>query len=309
VTAADDVARVLTLVPWLLERPGVSVDEAAAAFGVDRATIAADVDLIGYCGRPPLGGGDLFEASIVGDRIVVTMADELRHPVRLAPAEALRIVLAGEAAAAALGDDVPDLRSALTQLRRAAGVPEHVAVLFDEDGEALIGPLRDAIADDRQVRLEYQGRVDASPQARVVDPWALHVTDGSWYLQGWDHGAAGGRNFRLDRIADLERLDDARAHPARPIAPPRYEAGVDDITVELRLGPADRWLADDVAVDERVDEPGGGLRIRFRTDALGWVAALLLEAGPGVEVITPKSLAVARRDRATAALARYEPIA
>ena len=306
-SAADDVARLLTLVPWLIERPGATVDEVADAFGVDRRTVLGDIETIGYCGRPPLGGGDLFVADVVGDRIVVEMADELREPLRLNPAEALRLVLAGEAVAAALGDEVPALRSAVEKVRRAAAVPVGVAVAIDDPGSAWLPPLREAIASQQQVRLSYRGRGDETPAARTLDPWQLHVFEGTWYLQGNDHSRGQVRTFRLDRIAELEVLDLAwSAAPTGPLPRPRYERGPDDTAVELVLAPAAGWVADAIVADEVVDLDGGRRRVRFHTDALPWVRRVLLSAGAGVEVVSPPELAQQLRAEAKRALARYE---
>jgi hypothetical protein len=40
-----DVVRMLTLIPWLLERPGTSLQETAAAFAADVPYVAAVVEL------------------------------------------------------------------------------------------------------------------------------------------------------------------------------------------------------------------------------------------------------------------------
>lgn len=307
-SAADDVARMLTLVPWLLERPGATVDETAEAFGVPRRTILHDLDAVGYCGLPGLGGGDLFEVSIVEDRILVAMADELRRPLRLTPREALRLVLAGEAVAAALGDDFPALRSALDAVRDAAGVPSEVEVELDEDGTVWLAPLRQAIDGRRRVRLAYRGRADPSPSDRDVDPWALQVAAGSWYLRGRDGRTDEPRTFRLDRIAALEVLDAAaEPGPQEHPPPPRYEPGPDDLEVSLLLDRDTRWLAESVDADEVVELQEGRRRVRFRTDAPAWIASIVLGAGPGVVVESPGELADLVRETARRALARYEP--
>jgi hypothetical protein len=131
VSAAGDVARMLTLVPWLLERPGASLTETAEQFGVDERTIRRDLGHLDFCGLPGLGGGDLFEVELVGDRIVVRMADELRRPLRPTPREALRLVLTVDAVAEALGDELPALRSAVAKVRDALGIPEVVADVLE----------------------------------------------------------------------------------------------------------------------------------------------------------------------------------
>ena len=306
-SATEAVARMLTLVPWLLERPGASVAETADAFGVDQATIREDLSHLDFCGLPGLGGGDLFEVSIVGDRILVRMADELRRPLRLTPREALRLVLVADAAAEALGEDLPALRSALDKVRDAAGVPRGVTVQLDQDGGRWLAEVRRAIAGATQIEIDYRGRGDATPRTRVVDPWALHVTEGSWYLQGHDHDADARRTFRLDRVAALRVLDTPRAIPPpdAPLPPPRYVPGPHDLPVELLLGPGARWVADAVEIDDSEELDDGWRRIRFHTDALPWVERLLLMAGPQVTVVEPAELAAAVRDEAARALERY----
>lgn len=306
-SATDAVARMLTLVPWLLERPGASLTETAEAFGVSEAVIRGDLDHLDFCGLPGLGGGDLFDVTLVEDRIVVTMADELRRPMRPTPGEALRLVLTASTAAAVMGDEVPALRSAVAKVRDALGVPEGAAEVVGPtvpSGAAAL--VRQAVESRRRVRLTYQGRADAEPRDREVDPWAVHLVDGSWYLQGHDHGVADVRSFRLDRIADVAILDeDVAQSPPADLPPPRYVPGPDDVEVILETDRSARWLSDAVEPDEVSDLPHGGVRIVFRTDALPWVTRLLLMAGGGARAMAPADLDRTAADVARAALGRY----
>ncbi len=306
-SAADTVARMLALVPWLLERPGVSVQEAAEAFGVTPRTILEDLDTIGYCGLPGLGGGDLFEINLYRDRIVVRMAHELDEPLRLIPREALRLVLAGEAVAAALPRDVPALRSALDAVRSSVGVPAGVSVQHDDDGTVWLEDVRRAIGEHRQLEISYRSRGADAPGERVVHPWLLQVSEGEWYLRALDEPSGEPRTFRLDRIAGLRVLDrDARERPDDdPDVAPRYEPGPDDIEVELDLGPSTRWVAEEVRTDEVDDADDGSRRVVFHTDSMPWVVRLLLAAGPEAKVVRPRQLADEVREAATQALARY----
>lgn len=307
-TAADDVARLLTLVPWLLERPGASISEIAESFGVAEHTVRSDLAQLDFCGLPGLRGGDLFEVDIVGDRVLLRMADELRRPLRISPREALRLVLTVEAVADAFGDDLPALRSAVDEVRRAAGIPLAVRVEVDSDGSRWVTAIRRAITAGRQLRISYASRHRTEPTERDVDPWALHVADGAWYLQGHDHRTGERRTFRLDRILSLSETGPVEVvRPDGELPPPVYSAGPEDTIVELELTASSAWVADAIHVDEAVATPGGGRRIRFHTDALSWVKRLVLMAGGGVTVREPRTLADAVRGSARAALAEYEP--
>ncbi len=305
-SATADVARMLTLVPWLLERPGASITEIAEAFGTSIATIRQDLHHLDFCGLPGLGGGDLFEVDTVGDRVIVRMADELRRPMRPTPREALRLVLTADAVAEALGDEVPALRSAVSKIRVALGIPEAAADVLDPGTPAPHADLRGAVRDRRRVRLTYQRRDGSEPTDRLVDPWALQLVDGTWYLQGYDRGAGAGRTFRLDRIVSHEVTDEPAEVPAPDrLDPPAYVAGPDDVAVVLEVTTRGRWIADAVAVDELQERPDGGARLLLRTDAPRWLARLVLMAGGDARVVSPDLLADEVTAAARAAHAHY----
>lgn len=306
-SAGDDVARMLTLVPWLLERPGASVQEAADAFGVTATTVRKDLSHLDFCGLPGLGGGALFDVTLEQERVVVSMADELRRPLRLTPREALRLVLSLQAVQGAFGEELPALTSAIEKVRATAGLPPDAAVAV---GDGPTGPLtqaRRALREGRRIRLTYQGRADDTPRDREVDPWQLDVTGEGWYLHGHDVTAGDHRVFRLDRVADLEVLDEPLQvpRPDQALPEPRYEPDTDAITVVVDLVGSARWLVDAVAHDDVVDH-GDRIEMTFRTDAPGWAVRLLLMGGPGMTVREPSAIATAVRQAAAEALARYE---
>lgn len=304
-SAAADVARLLTMVPWLLERPGASLAELAETFQVPETTIRQDLGHLDFCGLPGLGGGDLFEVTLVGDRVILRMAEELRRPLRPTPREALRLVVTVDAVAEALGDELPALRRAVDRIRAALDIPERSADVLEPERVRILPLLRRAVREGQQVLLDYQGRADAVPATRVVDPWALHVREGNWYLQGHDHGAGERRVFRLDRVA-AARLSGAPATVPAPdeLDAPRYVPGPDDVEVVLRVSARGRWLEDAVDVDRSSDHPGGGATLRLRTDAPRFVAQLVLMAAGEAVVEEPRALIALVRDQAARALER-----
>ncbi len=290
-SATDAVRRLLVLVPWLLERPGAHVDEAAAAVASDRATVLDDLQLLNFCGLPGRLGGDLFEVELVGDRILLHLAPTFDRPLRPSREEALRLVLSLDHVAAVLGDELPGLDDALAAVRRAAGVPSGVRAA-PEPATAQLGPLRRAVTDQRRVVLRYRGRADATPRDREVDPWELLLHRGTWYLHAHDHEAGDLRTFRLDRVEDVTVTDRpvTVTRPSGTLPTPAYQPGPDDTSVELEVTPDGHWvldLLDDAEVEHAAD---GTTTVRVATDAPRWIVALVLAARGEVTVTAPAAV-------------------
>jgi proteasome accessory factor C len=302
---SPDVVRMLTLIPWLLARPGATVQETAAVFGTDEATLREELGHLDFCGLPGLGGGALFEVTIIGEEVYVRMADELRRPLRPTPIETLRLLLIATVTERAVGGDVPALRSAIGKLRVALGV-EHgaVDVLQAEPGLDVLEARR-AISLGRCVRFDYRGRQDAAPHSRLVEPWRLDLVDGAWYLHGHDRGAADGRIFRLDRAVGLVVDAEPVAAPRPDHLPlPAYRAGEDDLEVVLDLGPGAAWLLDALTVDDTL-EVDRGIRVRLHTGSPEWLARLVLMGGGAAVVVSPGPVRDLVARRAEEALERH----
>lgn len=305
-TRAPDVIRMLTLVPWLLQRPGATVGEIAAAFATDEDDVRRELEHLDYCGLPGLRGGDLIEVSMLGDSVVIRMADELRLPMRTTPAETMRLLLAASLAERLLGPAAEPLRRAVAKLRTALGVPDDAVVVVEPAEGDVVAVLRDALAGGRAVRFAYRGRRDPAPAVRRVDPWALELLDGAWYLHGHDHDAGGSRIFRLDRAAEAVVEADAIRVPApEHLESPRYEPAPGDPEVDLRLGPGATWLLDAVTTEPGAILPDAGDRsVRLRVASPEWLVRLVLMAGGRAEVRGPDEVRRRVRERAQEGLRR-----
>jgi proteasome accessory factor C len=300
--------RILTMVPWLLANPGVSVTEVGERFGVSRSELADDLDILGYCGLPGYGGGDLVEAWLVGDRVTVRMADFFSRPLRLSLREAVTLLLAARALGSVEGLAESDaLRRAVDKLQTTllGGQGANVAVDLSAPGDELLGVLRDAVNDGEVVRLIYRSASKAQTTERDVEPWAVVGSGGSWYLQGWCRLATAPRDFRLDRIRSLEPTGERVTGQRNGGGPPVYQPSPDDIEVVLDLAPSASWVAEWLVIDE-VGTHDGLRRVRLRTANLDWVARLVVRLGGAASVVTPAAVTSRAVELATATLRRYE---
>ncbi|MHC1557655.1 helix-turn-helix transcriptional regulator [Actinomycetospora sp. C-140] len=321
---SERLPRLLTLVPYLLARPGIAVADAAADFGVGEAQLRRDLELLWMCGLPGYGPGDLVDLSFEGDTVTVTFDAGMRRPLRLSGAEAATLAVALRALADAPGMvDADAVQRALAKIEDAAGragtaAPEEpepgspgaVAVGLGRSPGGAEDAVRRAVETGRAVRLTYYSASRDAVGRRVVDPMRLLLVDASAYLEAWCRSAEGVRLFRLDRVDDAEVLDEPSAPP--PGAQGRPGAGEDLLRPDdgahvaaLVLHPAARWVAEYYPVESLHAQDDGSARITMRYGDRDWMVRLLLGLGDAVDVLAPPDLVEARRARAREALAAY----
>lgn len=301
--------RVLLMVPWLLDHPGTSVDELAERFGGSRDSILRDLDILGYCGLPGYGGGDLVEVTIFSDRVTVRMADFFARPLMLSMKEAVTLLLAARALAAVevLPESTPLARAA-EKLEQLLGADRAaVAVDLAAGGTEHLPAAKEAVDTGRVVRLTYRSESKAETTRRDVEPWALTATGGAWYLQGWCRLADGPRDFRLDRVRDLEVTDEPARAPQTEPAAPVYRPGPDDPEVTLAVDDDAAWIAEWL-VTERVERRDGDLVVTFRAATLDWAARLVVGLAGHARVVAPRALATRVAEIAAQTLQRHRAV-
>ena len=284
--------RMLTMVPWLLEHPGVTLDEISERFDAPRDELTADLDILGYCGLPGYGGGDLVEVSIVGERVSVRMADFFSRPLTLSMREALTLLLAGRALSSVEGlPESEALRRAVAALEDALGSgAAKVAVDLTGDGDQWLPQARVAVAERQVVHLVYRSASKAETTERDVEPWAVVGHGGAWYLQGYCRAVQAARDFRLDRIKELRPTGERAPDPPADEPPaPVYRPEPDDVSVTLDLQPSAWWVAEWAVLDEDTTKRSVR-RVTLRTPSLEWAARLVLQLAGAATVVAPDEL-------------------
>jgi len=314
------LARILVLVPWVVQHPqDATVDEICRRFAITRDQLVEDLNLLLVCGLPPFSPGDMIEADIVDDRVIIGMADYLSRPLRLTRWEALSLLAAGRALAAmpALAE-APALESALGKLAAAiapdeadaaAVLAERVAIELEPASPDVLEALRRAIEQQRSVSIEYYSLGRDALTERTVDPWIVYGGR-PWYLVAFDHSSQDRRTFRVDRIRGLMPTDTPFVRPegfdpAREADAPLYRPSPGDVEVVLDLSPAALWVSEVTPHDQVVPGPDGHIVLRLRASHTAWLARLVLQLGADVRVVEPASLAGEVRTLAGAALERY----
>lgn len=313
--ANERLARLLDLVPYLLARPGIAVDDVASEFAVSAATIRDDLQLLFVCGLPGYGPADLIDMSLDDDTVTITSHAGMSRPLRLAGDEAFALIVALRALA-----DVPGLasaaavRSAMAKVERAsdaAQVEQARRVRVRTHAEpAVMRTISGALERGRALRLTYYSATRDAISDRTVDPIRLMLAEGGAYVEAWCRRAQGIRLFRLDRIDACVELAEPAVAPihaytelrsALPVVDAAASAGV---VVRLSLAPAARWIVDYYSC-QLIEERGQRWVVELRAASMAWALRLVMRLGGDARVLAPTQLAEEVAQHAADALARY----
>ncbi|MBF9128147.1 WYL domain-containing protein [Plantactinospora sp. S1510] len=322
-TDLSPTARALRAIEILQTRPGTTADELGERLGVTERAARRYVGILREAGIPvesargPHGGYRLRRGTKL-------------PPVVFTQAEALGLVMAvldGQPAAADVEDLVGSALAKVIQAlpesvgRQAGALREHAWTAPDRysarPDPATTSALVAAVAVRRRVLVTYRSESGKEWEAEV-DPWAVVVRHGRWYLLCHSHRAEAIRTYRVDRIRAVQQIayefeppedldpvaaleenlgtgwefptrvlfDAPLAEVAPWIRPPmgRLEASGDGcVLVGSTSNPtmyAQEWLAN-VPFAFRVDG-GPELRAAMETLAARFAAALADHSGPDV---------------------------
>ena len=211
-------ARSLLALELIQGAPGITADRLAAKLGVSDRAARRYVGILREAGIPIESVRGPYGGYRVGRGLRLP-------PMMFSAAEALGLVMAvldGHHDASDLADPVG---SALAKIVRA--LPESVAA-GAEAVRRTTAPAPDraaarpdpgtttalvhACSNRRRVRLGYTSEA-GSEWLTEVDPWAVVVRHGRWYLLCRSHTKDARRAYRIDRIRNVEVLDDTFSPP------------------------------------------------------------------------------------------------
>lgn len=311
--ATSRLARLLTMVPWLMNRQGIDIEQAARTLGVSRSQIEADLALLFVCGTPGHMPDDLIEAEWEHGHVYIRNADEIAKPLRFTRDEALALTVGLRTLL-----DVPGLTErdavdrALAKLSEATGESNdpgaRISVSLERDGDDVLRDVRTALTDRHLVHLRYLVASRDEVTERDVAPMRLFTADGHWYLEGWCLRADDVRLFRLDRVESLRILPEIAEVPARArttdLTNGFFAPSEDAPVARLELTPRAAWVIDyypcfDVERHDRTAE------VSLVMGEGHWLERLLLQLGADARVISPMSLRDAVASSARSALEAY----
>lgn len=310
--AGDRVRLYLTLVPYLLERGQVTLDEAADDFGVTPREMRSMVEKLTVIGLPGDSGywqlpQEMFDIDwdLLDEHDIIEITNDvaLRRVPRFTAREAAALLAGLQMVAAVPAVADSGLVSGLiTKLSRgsADAAPDLVVapVTVSEVQRVVSRALHDGVA----VAFRYQAP-DAEPTTRTVDPTQILITNGQWYLQGWCHLRKAMRTFHLDRVSDAHVTDIAITHADAPV-PAEFGSQTESGQVTLRLPERLIPLLDAFRYEE-IFRQDGTVTLRVGMADPRGIKRIAGRFGGSLEVLEPAVARSATRDWAAAGLDLY----
>jgi predicted DNA-binding transcriptional regulator YafY len=216
---ASPTARALLALELVQGSPGITADRLADKLGVSERAARRYVGILREAGVPIESVRGPYGGYHVGRGLRLP-------PLMFSATEALGLVMAVLDGHHDASDPTGPVGSALGKIVRAlpepvaaqaeavrrttAPAPDRAAARPDPGTTAA---LVQACSNHRRVRLDYRSEA-GSEWATEVDPWAVVVRHGRWYLLCRSHTSDARRAYRIDRVRAVEALDDTFIPPA-----------------------------------------------------------------------------------------------
>lgn len=197
------------------------------------------------------------------------------------------------------------------ELLAEAEAPPLTVIPEAGDATAALGKLQAAIVDHKTVEFSYYAISRDETITRVVDPYALELIAGEWYLIGRCHLREAVRTFRLSRLRSKVKHHTRRPHDfslpddfnlSAYQNRPAWQLAEAQETATVRISPTMAWWVEahwgHCGRLQRQDDGGIIYETAYADPRplLSWVLGMADEA----ELLAPKSLRARLQDRITA---------
>jgi proteasome accessory factor C len=307
-TAAVQLRRILALIPRCADDRPHSIKDLARHAGTTPEVLIKDVRVLAERFDDPAAFVEAVQIFLEPDRLQVH-SDHFLRPMRLTARELAALELGLSLLSTELPpEEQPAVNGARNRLESAlARLPqdEELDELKHADtgssvDHALLGRLRRAYRERRKVRIAYRKAQSETAAERVACPFAILFASGQWYLVGHCDDVDEIRVFRVDRIQELEALEDRFERPdsfqvSEVFRDGRAFASATAEKVRIRFAPrVARWIAER---DGRRPEADGSYVQELPLADLDWLVRYVLQYGAEAEVLEPATARAALTER------------
>jgi proteasome accessory factor C len=312
-SGADRYNFMLALTGYLINHRQQTLSELAAHFQVSEKEIRSAVVTISLSGvglyRPDelfFLDYDLLEEGIVDLSFAPTLEDVPRLSTRQAAA-----IASGLAYMVDLVDpsDQKEITTLLEILGKGAlGAKELPFMVQPIKGDADLALARQAVAESRVLKCSYRNSA-GEVSIREIEPSVLESREANWFLRGYCRTHNEPRVFRLDRMRQIELLEQVPERTgAKETADQIYDVSDSDTEVLFEVQPSAFSLIADFKPE--FEMPGNEVvKVKISIGRLENLGRIVARYSGNVRVLAPESARLAVANFALAALGQSTPVA
>jgi len=307
-TALTRTARALDLVPFVIENPGISVEELAQEFKVTPTQMLADLSMIFMCGLPGYSTLELIDLSYDDGYVSIIDPQVLTQPRTLSKSELVSLMLSLESLASLRDVNDPlylSIKNLQQKLQSTINLPlaEIPVVIRSEAKSSHLPLIERAIKSGSALEISYISASSDKRSTRTILPESIFSENGFIYLRAWCYLTQSSRTFRLDRIenasvvaiGDLERV----AQPGKKVG--------EEFVARLHIDKAARhFYEQNASLCTLESDDDSGLTVAIALRDSEWLIRSLMGYGTHIQVLGPDELRQSLSSRAESALALYK---
>lgn len=281
------IDRLIGILSVLLQEEKTTAPALAERFEVSKRTINRDIENLCKAGIPirttqGTGGGISIMDGYRMDRTLLTSKD-------------MQMILAGlRSLDSVSGNSYYGQLMEKIQAGSSKFVSGRDSILIDlsswyrDSLEPKIGTIQDAIEDRHLVTFRYYA--PAGESERAVEPYYLVFRWSSWYLWGWCRDRKDYRLFKLNRMDDVRKSEEAfdcREAPMPDLSNEKIFPG--KIAVKALFAPDMKWrLVEDFGPDCFTESEDGKLLFTAKYTDMENLITWLLTYGDKAEILEPR---------------------
>lgn len=285
-TAAVRALRTMDLIPYILEHPGISINQLSKIFNVAEKEIEKDLQLAFMCGLPGYTPYELIDLTYEEGVVSIIDPQVLNKPRNFSNNERVVIAL-GLEILKEINLSNPENLKKIDKLREKFldKKDEDSVIVVEQDlSFPFLNIINQAIFERRIVIFDYQSVSKDVLSSRNVLPHKLYLQNGNLYLSGNDVQAQSDRIFKADQILSCTIGDLADTD--------RFHLTQQEEIVELIVNHDNFNFIErnsSIIIDQEINN--GQLHLKIRASNFDWLKRAILSNAPSIKVISPESLA------------------
>ena len=285
-TAAVRALRTMDLIPYILEHPGISINQLAKVFNVTEKEIEKDLQLAFMCGLPGYTPYELIDLTYEDGVVSIIDPQVLNKPRNFSSNERVVIALGLEILREINQSYSDNLNKIDILSKKFLNKKEEDSVIIVEQNLSFpyLNVINQAVSENRIIQFNYHSLSKDVLSSRRVSPHKIYLQNGNLYLSGYDLQAHSDRVFKADQIVNC--TIGGTDHPEKTTSPQQEEI-VELIINRENINFIERNST--IIVDQEMNN--GQLHVKLRVSNFDWLKRAILSNAPSIKVISPESLA------------------